>query len=150
MNTRIAIFVGLLFVVVPTIANGQCVARHGFTGQLVNVVEQQGWTVGNAYAIANWAPNGWPVITYGPRMNNLNPLLQSFIKVHECAHLSTPTMDEVQANCIALTTMRQRGLSRRDEDQIANWTAAEGVIGMQYGGTGIEYWRRTLVCAGPR
>ena len=134
----------------PVVALGQCMARHWYTGFPVAVFETSGLTPGNAYAVANWAPNGMPMITYGPRFGALPPLLKDFVKLHECAHLSIPTMNEIEANCAALRVMRQRGLSVQDEARIAQWTHAEGQIGFQYGGSGGNFWQMTLRCAGPR
>lgn len=145
---RIAL--AFVLMVVSSIASAQCVGRHGVTGQPVQVYEAAGPTMGNAYAIANWAPNGWPSITYGPRFFALPPLQREFIKFHECAHVSVPTMDEIQANCIALVEMRRRGLSAQQEQQIAQWTASEGVVGFQYGGSGANFWLYTVQCAGSR
>lgn len=146
MHTILFIFLLIL----PTIVNAQCIGRDGFTGQPAQVYETPGPTMGNAYAISNWAPNGQPVITYGPRFFLLSPLLREFVKFHECAHLSVPTPDEIQANCISLTEMRRRGLSLQQEMQIGHWIATEGSIGLQYGGTGATFWQLTLQCAGPR
>ena len=142
--------IAVAFIFLPTLAGAQCVAPHAFTFQPVQVLEMPGPTAGNAYAIAQWAPNGWPAITYGPRFFGLSALLKDFVKFHECAHLSMVTNNEVQANCVALTEMRRRGLSQQQELEIARWTVSEGVIGLQYGGTGENFWRFTLQCAGAR
>lgn len=130
-------------------ASAQCFAPHGITGQSVLAYEKPGQTIGNAYATATWS-NGWPTITYAPKFYNLPSLFKEFVKLHECAHVSVPTLDEIQANCIALLEMRRRGLSWQEEQQIARWTASAGLIGFQYGGTGANFWLYTIQCAGPR
>lgn len=150
MHIRLGIAMLLLLLFIHASAEAQCLGRHAASGQLVQTHETTGQTMGNAYAISNWLPNGWPIIVYGPRFFTLPPLPREFVKFHECAHVSTPTIDEIQANCIALREMRHRGLSDSEEMQLALWTASEGSIGLQYGGTGQAFWQLTIRCAGPR
>jgi len=145
---RQIVLLALLMLILSNSASATCFGRHGITGQMVQAVEVGGQTIGNAYATSNWMPNGWPIITYGPRFFLLDPLLQSFVKIHECAHLSIPTSDEIRANCTALKSMRHHGLSDDEEDEIANWTRSEGLIDLRYGGTGEAFWNATLACAG--
>lgn len=145
---RLIVFLVLLLF--SSLASATCFGRNLITGQIVQAEEVIGPTAGNAYAVSTWLPNGWPIITYGPRFFQLRPLLKSFVKIHECAHLSIPTSDEVLANCTALRNMRHHGLSKDEEDEIADWTRLEGVIGLQYGGTGAAFWDATLVCADER
>jgi hypothetical protein len=129
----------------------QCVGRNFYTGLPTVAVEQsQAVTVGNSYAITYFDPiSGIPVITYGPRFYQLHPLLQVFSKFHECQH-ANGIVSEVAANCRALIQMRNLGLSREEENIIAQWHIAEGVIGAQYGGTGAALWSETVQCAGTR
>lgn len=91
-----------------------------------------------------------PIIIYGPRYYGLNPLFQEFIRRHECAHLSIPSSNEVEVNCHALISLRNDGLTEHQENAIANWQVSQGAIGVQYGGTGYNFWSSTLECAGPR
>lgn len=131
-------------------ANAQCIGRHLITGAPVTVAESSGHTQGNAYAVSGWNGMGWPYTIYGPRFGLLGRLEQEFTRIHECAHLSIPTVDEVQANCAALREMRNRGLSADEEAELAAWVRSEGLIGFQYLGTGTAFWDATLMCAGPR
>ncbi len=128
----------------------QCLGRNYYTGAVMAPFETSGTTVGSAYAISNFdTATGNPYIVYGPRYFQMQPLVQSFIRRHECQHTNFVT-DEIQANCGALIQMRQQGLTASQEDQIAQWTIAEGAIGLQYGGTGAVFWNLTLACSGPR
>lgn len=142
----------LLFAALLTLsgANAQCIGKHFITGAPVTVAESSGFTPGNAYAVSNWNGMGWPYTIYGPRFSLLGRLEQEFTRIHECAHLSIPTVDEVRANCAALREMRNRGLSEEEEAELAAWVRSEGQIGLQYGGTGTAFWDATLMCAGPR
>jgi len=125
-----------------------CYAPHLATGIFVPVVELRGPTFGNAFAIANYNANGYPVITYGPRFFEEPKLIQKFIELHECAHLSQLTSDEILANCFALQGMRNLGLTNEQENQIAIWHYSMTNIAPQYGGTGENFWNMTLACAG--
>lgn len=128
-----------------------CIGRNYYTLQPAAAFEQNSTSMlGNAYAVTNFDPtSGIPVITFGPRFYQLQPLLQVFTRYHECQHASG-VLDELGANCGALINMRSLGLSRAEEDVIAQWHRQEGLIGAQYGGTGEAYWANTLLCAGNR
>ena len=128
----------------------QCVGKNRFSGAQVMAAESHGDSTGRAYAIIYFDPvNGTPLIVYGPRYRQAAPLLQSFIKRHECQH-ANGVYDEIAANCEALTQMRAIGLTPAQEAQIARWHVAEGTIDPQYGGSGAALWERTVVCAGTR
>ena len=92
---------------------------------------------------------GKPLIVYGPRYRNSAPLMQSFIKRHECQH-ANGVQDEIAANCAVLLPMRALGLTTQQEFRIAAWLSAEGTLDPQYGGSGTIFWARTLRCAGAR
>lgn len=127
-----------------------CMAVHSRTGALVPAREQPG-NSGTYTAIAFPDPvSGYPTITYGPQYAALTPLLQSFVRLHECAHLAIPTSDEIQANCRALREMRRQGLTAENEELIAQDHYNRGVLEPKYGGSGTAFWRLTLKCAGSR
>lgn len=121
-------------------------APHQLTGQIVPAQEMPGPT-GFYEAWAHYAPNGYPVITYGSQFLADPPLLQQFIRLHECAHLALPTSDEIAANCFALVKLRQQGLPPPAEAFIENATVAKGVLPPKYGGSGRAFWQLTLNCA---
>ena len=128
----------------------RCVGKNRFSGAAVVPTESHGDSTGQAYAIIYFDPvNGTPLIVYGPRYRQVAPLLQSFIKRHECQH-ANGVQDEIAANCEALTQMRALGLTPAQEARIARWHVAEGTIDPQYGGSGAALWERTVRCAGAR
>lgn len=131
-----------------TPAAAECMARHKVTGELVRAKEVDAPKL-NYWATATF-PNGYPTITYGPEFYRLAPIVQEFSKLHECAHLSIPSSDETRVNCLALTTMREKGLSEKDEAAIEQAHTQYARLDDVYGGSGREYWRRTIACAGPR
>lgn len=107
--------------------------------------------LGKAVAVVRQAEDGWPVIyidAVAHRRGRLtNAGLWDFVFFHECAHAREPALTEIQANCEAYLEMERRGLMNpiRFKDieaahlQILNLPA-------EYGGNGIEFWRRTLEC----
>lgn len=123
-----------------------CRAPHDRTGQIVDAVEQNGY-VGPFDAYANYSPSGYPTISYGPSFYRLSPLMQEFVRIHECAHLALTTQDEVLSNCYALVTMRRRGLSPAEEADIEQFHLSRGPMLPQYGGSGSAFWNNTLTCA---
>ena len=127
------------FAAVHQVANAQCMARHAYSGQVVQARERNGPL--NFWAYASFDPDGWPAITYSPAFYQLTPLMQEFTRRHECAHLAVPTSDEFMANCVAL---RSRMWSRPEIDHIAATHHAIGVQGPQYGGSGASFWQITL------
>lgn len=128
-------------------AHFQCVGRNRFSG-VVNVpVEKQGENVSWAYAAFFTDPvQGTPIIVYGPRFREVPPLLQAFIRRHECQH-ANGIQDEIAANCLALAQMRAQGLTSDQERQLERWHMAEGRLDPQYGGSGAAFWERTVRCA---
>jgi hypothetical protein len=98
-------------------------------------------------AVAQYAPNGQPVITYSQQFLMHPPLLQQFIRLHECAHLALPTQNEFAANCFALVKLRQQGLPSQAEAFIAQYHLSKGFLPPQYGGSGLAFWQQTLACA---
>ena len=112
--------------------------------------EAYGDPTGVAYSAIFFDPvSGRPMIVYGPRYRAAAPLMQAFIKRHECQH-ANGVQDEVAANCAALLQMRALGLTAQQESRIASWLSAEGTLDPQYGGSGAVFWERTLRCAGAR
>lgn len=125
----------------------QCVGRNRFSGSVIVPVEKQGETSDWAYAAFFTDPVlGTPVIVYGPRFRAMPPLLQAFIRRHECQH-AKGIQDEIAANCLALAQMRAQGLSPEQESFLERWHQAEGPLDPQYGGSGAAFWERTLRCA---
>lgn len=132
-------------------SSAQCFARaNGGSGQVVLARERPGPSM--FWAHAGWDPDGWPAITYGPMFFNLPPLMQELTRIHECMHISVPTMNEFEANCRALDVMRQRGLSENDENSIAEYHMLPElqILPPQYGGSGWAFWNGTIECAGSR
>jgi hypothetical protein len=130
----------------PVVAGAECLAPHPFSGKSIAVKEESGETY-DAYALASWLPYGPPTIYYGKRYAALEPLQQRFVQRKECAHLSVPTVDEVQAACHALRELRSTGLGSQDERRLETWLAAEGVKGFTYKGSGDAFWRAIAQCA---
>ena len=136
--------ISIVFLSIFSPAEG-CVARHAATGQLVQVREISGPSM--FWAHAAWDMYGQPTITYGPIYYQLPPIMKRFTSLHECAHLALPTVNEFEANCAALRTMKMQGLTFEEESYIAQFHQQIGIIGPQYGGTGAAYWEGTLaVC----
>ncbi len=136
----------------------QCkVSRSGQTG-----IAKENWVqydsiqnrdpeLGKAVAVVRTDSSGWPVIYIDAvahrrgRMSNAG--LWDFVFLHECAHAQDPQLTEIEANCSAYIEMERRGLMNpiRFKDieaahlQILNLPA-------EYGGNGVEFWRRTMEC----
>lgn len=135
---------------VANLEDFQCIGKGRFTGAAVVPTETYGDPPGRAYAVIYFDPvHGTPLIVYGSRYRLIAPLLQSFIRRHECQH-AKGVQDEIAANCAALVQMRAVGLTTEQEGQIARWHIAEGAIDPQYGGSGAAFWEQTLRCAGAR
>lgn len=130
-------------------ASAQCIGRNAINGMPQAAYVVPGPTPGNAFAFTTFLPTGQPTIILGPRYFQVAPIVRAFTDIHECAH-TNGVLDEIQANCIALQTMRNNGLPIQDEQVIAMWHVSQGVIGPQYGGTGEVFWSLTLRCAGSR
>ncbi len=125
----------------------QCVGRNRFTGVANVPVETQDEAVAWPYAAFFVDPAlGTPVIVYGPRFREVGPLMQAFIRRHECQH-ANGVQDEIAANCGALAQMRAQGLTPQQEAQLQRWHMAEGLLDPQYGGSGATFWERTVRCA---
>ena len=74
-----------------------------------------------------------------------------YVYYHECAHLSVPTWNEIEANCVGLLNMRKNNdISRREETVLRRVHYALKYLPPQYGGTGKILWDATMRCAGPR
>ena len=124
-------------------------APHAVTRQIVPVIETFG--LNSPYrAVANYRPDGYPIISYSQGFASLPPLMQRFVRLHECAHLIEAPGNEILANCRALQVLRSQGLSGYDERYIAQHHAADGTLPVQYGGSGVAFWAATLQCAGTR
>lgn len=136
----------LFLLCAATNAYAQSMAPHQLTGQIVPVQEMPCPT-GIYEAWAHYAANVYPVITYGSQFLADPPLLQQFIRLHECAHLALPTSNEIAANCFALVNLRRQGLPSPAEAFIVNTTHAKGVLPPQYGGSSMAFWQLTLNCA---
>ncbi len=111
--------------------------------------------LGKAVAVVRTDASGWPVIyidAVAHRRGRLsNAGLWDFVFLHECAHAQQPQLTEIEANCSAYLEMEKRGLMNpiRFKDieaahlQILN-------LPMEYGGNGVEFWRRTMECVQAR
>ncbi len=125
----------------------RCQGRNPFSGALDGPVEKQDESGYWPYAAFFVDPVlGTPTIVYGPRFRTLDPLMQAFIRRHECQH-AKGVRDEITANCMALVHMRAQGLTTRQEARLQRWHQAEGRLDPQYGGSGAVFWERTLRCA---
>ena len=130
-------------------AGAACFAgMWGGTGKRVESRERAGMSM--FWAHASWDPDGWPAITYGPMFYQLPDTMQKLTRLHECAHLTIPTMDEFAANCAALRVMRREGLSPAEEQYIGQFHMNIGVLPPQYGGSGLAFWNGTMQLCGPR
>jgi hypothetical protein len=136
----------------------QCsVSRAGKTG-----IAKENWVqydsiqnrdpeLGKAVAVVRTDAAGWPVIYIDAvahrRGRQSNAGLWDFVFLHECAHAQEPGLTEIGANCSAYIEMERRGLMNpiRFKDieaahlQILN-------LPEEYGGNGVEFWRRTMEC----
>lgn len=126
----------------------QCVGRNAYSGLPTPAFETFNPAMTAGFAVTSFDQNGNPLIVYGAQYLAAPPLIRMFIKRHECAH-ANGYFNEIDANCVALQSMRSEGLGRQDEEAIASWHFAMGPVGAQYGGTGTEFWSWTLACAGP-
>ncbi|MCZ4313604.1 hypothetical protein O4H66_09315 [Comamonadaceae bacterium G21597-S1] len=125
----------------------RCQGRNPFSGAPDGPVEKQDESGYWPYAAFFVDPVlGTPTIVYGPRFRTLDPLMQAFIRRHECQH-ANGVRDEITANCMALVHMRAQGLTTRQEAHLQHWHQAEGRLDPQYGGSGAMFWERTLRCA---
>lgn len=140
----------------------QCtVSRGGQTG-----IARENWVqydsiqnrdpeLGKAVAVVRSDATGWPVIYIDAvayrRSKQSNAGMWDFVFLHECAHAQDLQLTEIEANCIAYLEMEKRGLMNpiRFKDieaahlQILN-------LPVEYGGNGIEFWRRTMECVQAR
>ncbi len=111
--------------------------------------------LGKAVAVVRTDAAGWPIIYIDAvahrRGRQSNAGLWDFVFLHECAHAQDPRLTEIEANCSAYVEMERRGLMNpiRFKDieaahlQILN-------LPMEYGGNGVEFWRRTMECVQAR
>ena len=128
-------------------AQFQCVGRNRFSGLATAPVEKHGENVTWEYAAFFTDPvHGTPMIIYGPRFRDVSPLMQAFIRRHECQH-ANGVIDEITANCLALKQLRALGLTPAQEAQLERWHLTKGRLDPQYGGSGAAFWERTLQCA---
>lgn len=76
------------------------------------------------------------------------PLAHDFVFFHECAHIQRQTLDEIEANCRALGEVRRLGLLEAGEEAaLGDFHAGMGRLPLKYGGSGANFWHRTLACA---
>jgi hypothetical protein len=148
MHKQLLAFGFLTVLLTPVHAATECRALHP-SGKTIPVKQESGETY-EAYALASWLPYGPPTIYYGKRYAALSELQQRFVQHKECAHLSVPTVDEVQAACHGLKALRAVDLSAQDEQQLAAWLAGEGAKGFAYRGTPQAFWDAIAACAGAR
>lgn len=136
-------------------AAAHCIGLHGITGQPVPVREiYLPNTPGPAWALSNNDMSGYPVITYYMQFYRLPRIMQRFSEIHECAHHNLGP-NEIQANCSALTQMRENNLTDGEEMFIANFHRQLGPLPSQYCDgsypcSGATFWDLTIACAGDR
>lgn len=140
----------------------QCqVSRAGKTGVATenwvqyDSIQNRDPELGKAVAVVRTDATGWPVIyidAVAHRRGRLsNAGLWDFVFLHECAHAQNPALTEIEANCSAYLEMERRGLMNpiRFKDieaahlQILN-------LPEEYGGNGVQFWRRTMECVQAR
>jgi hypothetical protein len=125
----------------------RCQGRNQFSGALDGPIEKHDDNGYWPYAVFFVDPvRGTPTIVYGPRFRALDPLMQAFIRRHECQH-ANGVRDEIAANCSALAQMRALGLTAQQEAHLRHWHLAVGRLDPQYGGSGAIFWERTVSCA---
>jgi hypothetical protein len=100
-------------------------------------------------ARAGYDSDGWPAIAYGDAFYAMPFMMQQFTRLQKCLQLSRH-IGEVKANCYALITMRERGLSAADEEALARHHIRFSTLPAEYGGSGQAFWAATLECAGSR
>ena len=75
------------------------------------------------------------------------PFARDFVFFHECAHLQRQTLAEIEANCHAVNEGRRLGgLDGDGEAALGGFHARMGRLPLKYGGSGENFWRRTLAC----
>lgn len=125
----------------------QCQGRNQFSGAVDMPIEKHDESGTWPYAAFFIDPvRGTPTIVYGPRFRALDPLMQTFIRRHECQH-AKGVRDEILANCTALAQMRAQGLTPQQEAHLERWHLTVGHLDPQYGGNGATFWERTVRCA---
>jgi len=125
----------------------RCQGRNQFSGAPDGPIERQDDSGYWPYAAFFVDPvAGTPTIVYGPGFRALDPLMQVFIRRHECQH-ANGMRDEIAANCAALAQMRAQGLTPQQEAHLARWHMAVGRLDPQYGGSADVFWDRTVRCA---
>lgn len=107
--------------------------------------------LGKAVAVVRKDERGWPVIYIDAEAHKrgrfANAGLWDFVFLHECAHAREPRFTEIEANCEAYLEMEKRGLMnpiRLKDIEAAHLQILN--LPDEYGGNGIEFWRRTLAC----
>ncbi len=107
--------------------------------------------LGKAVAVVRTDPQGWPMILIDAvayqQSKAVMAAMWDFIYFHECAHARDPRLSEIGANCAAYLAMQDRGLMnaiRFKDIEAAHLRILN--LPEQYGGNGIEFWKRTLDC----
>ena len=127
-----------------------CYAPHRYTGEIVPVYGQNGHA-GGFWAVANYTNTGWPIIIFDVQELRQYPeIVVRYTYYHECAHLSIPTTDEIEANCVGLLNMRENNdVSPHEEKILRKVHYSLPFLPPQYGGSGRVFWDATIDCAGP-
>ena len=125
-----------------------CYAPHKKTGEIVPV---KGMKVPlfSAWSGVMYDGAGWPIIMFNRSQLDLYPpIVELFAYHHECAHLTIPTTDEVLANCEGLIAMRRAGdITLALEEVLRDIHYLLPDLGLEYGGSGREFWGATVKCA---
>lgn len=125
----------------------RCVGRNHFSGAIDTPIEKH--TDSDTWTFAAYFVDpvkGTPTIVYGPGFRTVGPLMQAFIRRHECQH-ANGVRDVIAANCAALAQMRAQGLTTEQEAQLERWHMAQGRLDPSYGGSGAAFWDGTVRCA---
>jgi len=129
----------------PAVA-GACVGVNSRTGHSQSVQELYRTGINHPRRFFAEATHdgatGRPQIIYYARYNAAPGYFKSFIRNHECCHLSGHR-DEIAANCCAL---RRMGLSASGLAAIRNYIVAKDVnsqTAVDYAGQGSLFWSKT-------
>ncbi len=131
--------------------------RNGKTGVATErwvqykTLDERDPELGKAVAVVRTDPQGWPLILIDAvayqQSKGVMAAMWDFIYFHECAHARDPRLSEIGANCAAYLAMQDRGLMnaiRFKDIEAAHLRILN--LPEQYGGNGIEFWKRTLDC----
>ncbi len=111
--------------------------------------------LGGAAALVLADKDGWPVIYFDRAimrsMQITDPHLIDFIFYHECAHATSPHLDEFAANCEAFLELERQGLMTELKERALGFTHRKSrYLPARYGGSGAVFWEKTMNCVEAR